>query len=142
MTIGDYYLVNSSRSLENARSHLENLYKNHKEIYIKFYCGKRSLNQNSVKSIWYRDIAKARGDVTAKNVERECKYKYGLPIIRRDPLQNRVHEKLTDTLDYEWRLKIMDCFAVTSVMTKSELAEYLKLMKDDYPYLTFIGEEL
>jgi hypothetical protein len=29
----------------------------------------------------------------------------------------------------------MDCFAVTSIMSVSELSEYLKTMQSDYPYL-------
>lgn len=140
MDIGDHYLIDSQHKLDKALESMKGLYQEHGKLAVKFYYGKRSLSQNAIKSIWYRDIARNRGDVTAKDVERECKYKYGLPIIRQDAVQDRVHAKLTDTLPYEWRIKTMDCYAVTSIMTPNQLSEYMKCMRQDYPYLRFLDE--
>jgi hypothetical protein len=132
---GQYKLINSKATLQNAIDYLQEIFDSHKYARVKVDTGKRTLPQNALKSIWYAHVAETRGDVTAKDVERECKYKYGLPILRRDPMHEYVFSKAVDPLPYEKRLKVMDCFAVTSIMSVSELSEYLKTMQSDYPYL-------
>ena len=134
--MGEYWVVNSEQTKENVKREIDAVFLGKKYARIKIDAGKRTLSQNAMKAVWYCDIAKHRGDVNAKDVERECKYKYGLPIIRRNPMQNYVHEQITDKLIYEKRIKVMDCFAVTSIMSVSELKEYLTMMQNDYPYLT------
>lgn len=133
---GKYIVVNSERSLQSAIDDLSNAVKKHKYARVKIDAGKRTLSQNALKAVWYSDIAKMRDDVTAKDVERECKYKYGLPILRRDAKHEYVFSKSVDLLPYEKRLVVMDCFAVTSVMSVSELKEYLTMMQNDHPYLS------
>ena len=118
-----------------AKSFIEDEYKKYKYIRIKSYGGKRTLDQNSLKCVWYKEISEQRSDVSSKDVERECKYKYGLPILRRDPVHEYVFSRAVDPLPYEKRLVVMDCFAVTSVMSVEQLTEYTKMMKIDYPYL-------
>lgn len=95
----------------------------------------RSLAQNALKSVWYKDIADRLGDRTAKDVERECKLVYGIPILRRDSMNNWVYERSLDKLRHEKQLMLMDSFAVTSQMSVTELKEYLDTMQNDYPYL-------
>lgn len=133
--MGEYWIVNSDHTRDNVKKEIDRVFAEKKYARVKIDSGKRTLSQNALKSVWYSDIAKQRGDVTAKDVERECKYKYGLPIIRRDAMQNYVHEQITDKLAYDKRIKVMDCFSVTSVMSVTELKEYLEMIQADYPYL-------
>ena len=132
---GEFWVVNSDRSLTNAIEHLRSVFSDKKYARVKIDAGKRTLDQNALKSVWYGLIAKHRGDVTAKDVERECKLNYGLSILRRDPARNWVYEKSVDMLPYEKKLRVMDSFAVTSIMTVLELREYLAMMQSDYPFL-------
>lgn len=133
---GEYRVVNSKHTLELAHKELNQRFEKDGFFYHKITTGKRTLPQNSLKSVWYARISSERGDISAKEVERECKYRYGLPILRRDPMHEYVFSKSVDILPYEKRLKVMDCFAVTSVMTVSELKEYLDCMQSDYSYLS------
>jgi len=132
---GEYRVINSAHTLQLAHDELDTLFDEHRYLQHKISAGKRTLSQNALKAVWYAAIAKERADVTAKDVERECKYKYGLPILRREPIHEYVFSKAVDILPYEKRLKVMDCFAVTSIMSVEQLKEYLTLMQSDYSYL-------
>lgn len=146
---GAYWIANSETAWKNLFSHLEGVKKEDKYARVKVDAGKRTLPQNALKSVWYGDIARQRGDVTAKDVERECKYKYGLPILRRDPFRDFVF-KAIDGFDNFKKYKTenygeltgleikhlsMDSYAVTSIMSVKELSEYAGMMQSDYPYL-------
>ena len=133
---GLFVIANSLDTLKTAHDWLDEEFNKHKYIRVKVDGGKRTLPQNALKSVWYGEIAKTREDVTAKDVERECKYKYGLPILRRDPMHEYVFSKAVDGLPYEKRLKVMDCFAVTSIMSVKELSEYCQMMQNDYTWLS------
>lgn len=135
MQSGQHRKVNSKESLQGAIDQITQEFAEHKYGVVTCYFGKRTLPQNSLKSIWYGEIAKRRGDVTAKEVERECKLTYGIPILRRQEMHNWVYEKSLDLLDYERKLKIMDSFSVTSIMSVKELTEYMNEMKQQYSYL-------
>ena len=153
--MGEYWVINSDLTKDNVKKEIDRVFAEKKYARVKIDAGKRTLSQNALKSVWYADIAKQRGDVTAKDVERECKYKYGSPILRRDSFRNMLFGTLdkfeshifykTSYLDdagehvamtgWEIKMKAMDNFAVTSVMSVSELKEYLDMMQADYPYL-------
>lgn len=105
------------------------------EVIIKKANKKRSLDANAIKSVWYRDIAKYREDVSIKDVERECKLKYGVTILRADPANNWIYERSIDKLPYDKKLIIMDRLAVTSQMNTKQMNDYLECMKNDYPFL-------
>ena len=103
--MGEYWIVNSEQTKENVKREIDAVFLDKKYARVKIDAGKRTLSQNALKSVWYGDIAKYRGDVTAKDVERECKYKYGLPIIRRSQMQNYVHENITDKIGLKIKQK-------------------------------------
>jgi len=133
---GQYVIANCKRTLATAHKWLDDEFEKHKYCRVKIDGGKRTLSQNALKAVWYGDISKHRGDVTAKDVERECKYKYGLPILRQDTMHEYVFSKAVDVLPYEKRIKVMDCFAVTSIMSVEQKKEYLQMMQNDYLFLT------
>jgi hypothetical protein len=132
---GSYYRVNSEFTKKCAIDAIHDAFNNHKLGYVKLFFGKRTLPQNALKSVWYAEIAKERGDVTAREVENECKLNFGIPILRRDPGNNWIYENSIDKLPYEKRVKAMTRFAVTSLMSVKELTEYIKEMQNAYPYL-------
>lgn len=154
--MGEFWVVNSKTTCDNVKKEIDRVFSEKKYARVKIDAGKRTLPQNALKAVWYADIAKYRGDVSAKDVERECKFIYGSPILRRDSFRNMLFSTLdkfenhsyykTSYLDghgesimmtgWEIKMKAMDNFAVTSVMSVIELKEYLEMMKADYPYLT------
>jgi len=133
---GEFYIVNNPLSLKTARDGITAAYEKDKYLRVKIDSGKRTLSQNALKAVWYKDIADFRGDVTAKDVERECKLNYGVPILRRDAATNWIYEQSIDKLPHEKKLVIMDRFAVTSIMSVKEKKEYLNSMQSDYQYLS------
>lgn len=133
---GEHWIINSLTKLKNCVEDLYKAFREHKYLYVKIEGGRRTLPQNALKSVWYKDIADHRGDVTAKDVELECKLNYGIPILRRDPGNNWIYERSIDLLTYEKKVKAMSRFAVTSIMSVDEKKEYLNMMQNDYPFLT------
>jgi len=133
---GQYSIVNSALSLKNVIADITAAFLQDKWLRIKIDSGKRTLSQNALKSVWYKDIADFRGDMTSKDVERECKLNYGVPILRRDVATNWVYEQSLDKLPHEKKLIVMDRFAVTSLMSVKEKKEYLTCMQSDYPFLS------
>lgn len=133
---GEFYIVNNPLSLKTARDGITEAYERDNYARVKIDSGKRTLSQNALKSVWYKDIADFRGDVTSKDVERECKLNYGVPILRRDVATNWVYEQSIDKLPHEKKLIVMDRFAVTSIMSVKEKKEYLNCLQSDYPFLS------
>lgn len=127
-------VINSISSLAAFTVQLKKFWIEHKHIRINV-TNMRSLSQNALKAVWYKDISDMRGDCTAKDVERECKLVYGTVILRRRDLEGWLYERTLDRLPYEKRLIAIDGFAVTSAMSSGELKEYLDMMHSDYPYL-------
>ena len=146
---GQYNIVNSALSLKNVIADITTAFLQDKWLRIKIDSGKRTLSQNALKSVWYKDIADFRGDVTSKDVERECKFNYGLPILRRDTFGDllfSVIDRFDSSMMYktskgdftglEIKHQSMDSFAVTSIMSVKEKKEYLNCMQSDYPFLS------
>ena len=133
---GEFYIVNNPLSLKTARDSITEAYERDNYARVKIDSGKRTMPQNALKSVWYKDIADFRGDVTSKDVERECKLNYGVPILRRDVATNWVYEQSIDKLPHEKKLIVMDRFAVTSIMSVKEKKEYLNCLQSDYPFLS------
>ena len=132
---GIFVKVDSKRTLATAHKFLDETFEKHKFFAVKAEYGKQTLLDDSICYFCYWKIAKHRKNITTKHVERECKYLYGLPILRRDPMHEYVFSKAVDLLSYEKRIKVMDCFAVTSIMSAEQKDEYLKKIKSAYPFL-------
>jgi hypothetical protein len=141
--------INSAKSLNTAIWDISKAFEDHNYAEYTIHAGKRTLDQNALKAVWYGHIAKFRGDTTAKEVERECKYNYGVPILSRDPFKQIMFSALNQfdsAKEYntkrfgkltglEIKYLAMDSFSVTSIMTVEELSEYLTMMQTDYPFL-------
>jgi hypothetical protein len=90
---------------------------------------KRSTEQNALQWRWMQEIAEQRGDVTAQEVQAECKLTIGIPILRRDDMAFREqYDATVKGLTYEQKLLVMQPpieFPVTSRMTVKQKTEYL-----------------
>ena len=132
-------VVSSDRTLATAHAFIDEEYSKHKYGTVTFTGGKRTLDQNALAAVWYLDIAKHRGDCNAIEIKNECKYLYGVTILRREAGNNWLYERTIDLMDYEKSVKAMSRFAVTSIMTVKEKTEYLEMMQQDHPFLTSEG---
>jgi len=102
---------------------------------------KRSLDQNAAIRRLYKQMFEYRGDMTAKDVERHCKLTYGVPVLRMNSVVfSYVFKCAVDdkNLNYEQRLKVMDCFQVTSneEFTTSMAGDMINSMMLDNPYMS------
>ena len=97
---------------------------------------KRSLDANAAIRVCYKQIGEHRQDLTVKDVERLCKWTYGVPILRRDcVMHDHIFGQLEKVYDYERLLKIMDAFKVTSDMSTTQANEMIECMMLDFPFV-------
>ncbi len=94
---------------------------------------KRTLSANAQQHVWYAQIAKAKGDITALEVKNMCKDMFGLPILHNSDSYGDKIEFLLHKLDYyqhsqENKMKLIQCLSVTSEFTPAESKEYMDNM--------------
>lgn len=93
----------------------------------------RSLPQNNISHVWYREIAQQAGDRTPEEVRRECKLSCGVPILRTESDEFRaMYDKVVKGHDYETKLLMMDYLPVTSLMSSEQMTEYLETVYYKY----------
>ena len=90
----------------------------------------RSEMQNRTVFMWYREIAKAKGDETATDVRAHCMLHYGVPILREDNDNFREdYDQIVRPLSYENKLKIMVeplDLPVTRIMSVDQMQRYME----------------
>ena len=90
----------------------------------------RAEMQNRTVFMWYREIAKAKGDETATDVRAYCKLHYGVPILREDNDDFREdYDQIVRPLSYENKLKIMVeplDLPVTRIMSVDQMQRYME----------------
>lgn len=93
----------------------------------------RTKLQNALLHKWFGEIARQWNDSTLVDVKAQMHYKYGVPIRNRDPVFNYVWANLTADLPYEKKIGLLKTgvLAMSSVMTKKELSEYMDAMALD-----------
>ena len=94
---------------------------------------KRGLSANNQQHLWYSEISKHRGDMTALDVKNECKHLIGLPLLLNSAKHGDKMEFLLCKLDYykhsyENQLKLIQCLEVTSLFNTAESKEYMNNM--------------
>jgi hypothetical protein len=93
----------------------------------------RSLNQNALFQIFYREIAAQKGDMSEEDVRRYCKLHFGVPILRRgDEAFRDFYAKALIDLDYEDKLRAMAFVPVTSRMSKPQATQYIEDLMDGW----------
>lgn len=93
---------------------------------------KRTLDQNALYHQWLTEIAKHIGE-TKEETERRCKLSHGCRILCRDSEKFLTFcQKTLKRLPYEEMLEAMDYLNVSSIMTTSQMAEYMDEIERTY----------
>ena len=128
------YTINSPTTLSNMIGLLRELFKEKKYFQVTINDGKkRSIEQNFVSHGWYAQVAREEKEYTPEQVKCLCKFHFGLPILRADdPYYNAACEKVIDPLPYEAKIEAMKYWPCTSLMTTSQLSEYMEHVQKHY----------
>ena len=129
--------VNSLKSVNDACEKLKAFWQENKYVNITA-SDKRSLDQNATIRLCYKQIQDHMEGWTAKDVERHCKLIYGVPILRKNPVDDWVFKNTIDKGDMQQRYKMMDCFSITSKMSTEEAKEMINCMLIDFPFIEII----
>lgn len=95
---------------------------------------KRSIPQNSISHAWYNEIAERLGDRTPNQAKCESKAWCGVPILLAEDQEFRESYEalIKDRFTMEEKIKLMEWFPVTSLMSKAQLAQYLEAMREHW----------
>jgi len=89
----------------------------------------RSIDQNRLAFMLYREIAEQLGDQTAEEVRAECKLTLAVPILRSENEKFReVYDRLLKGMDYATKLELMTepmDLPVTRCFTTKQMTAYL-----------------
>ena len=104
-----------------------------KRIVISDWKPNRSISANNQQHLWYGQIAKHKGDVSAIDIKNMCKDSLGLPILLTSIKHGDKIEFLLHKLDYykhsyESRMRLIQCLEVTSLFNTKESKEYMENM--------------
>lgn len=97
----------------------------------------RSLAQNDLSHMWYREIADQCGDQTPLEIKRYCKLNIGVPILMENEKFARKYSAIMNDVPYEYQLEAMDLLDVTSAMSTKQMTEYLEQMEYHFIPLGF-----
>lgn len=102
----------------------------------------RSLNQNSLWAIWYGLIGNELGD-TPKDVKKECKILYGVPILvaENESFRRMWNAKFANDT-YVQQLFMMQYLPVTSLFSKGQGMIYQETLQREYAKRQIILEVL
>lgn len=127
-------VINSDTSLSQAIGELRELFRSAKFLRVSVKTGKhRSLDQNAIAHAWYEQISRELREDTPLGVKCYCKLHYGVPILRAEDSQFReCYDSVIKPLSYENKLKAMQHWPVTSLMSKGQLSQFLEAMQADF----------
>ena len=96
----------------------------------------RSIEQNALAFLWYREIAEQMGDRTATEVRAHCKLHHGVKMLVTENGAFRAawHARFL-RWDYEAKLELMVeplDLPVTRLMTTKQLTQYLDAIADEF----------
>lgn len=99
----------------------------------------RTLEQNRLAFLWYREIAEQMGDRTASEVRAHCKFNHGVKILvtENEAFRKAWQARFLDW-DYEAKLSLMVeplDLPVTRLMTTRQLTQYLDAIADEFTRL-------
>jgi hypothetical protein len=126
--------INSQGALTEYCQRLVDFWLEHKWINVTANA-KRSLDQNRAIRECYKQIRMNNEGWTAKYVERLCKLQYGVPILSEHEKHSWVFNQVLPKLNFEQRLKVMDTFAVTSIMTPTQSSQFIQSLIDDFTFI-------
>ena len=93
----------------------------------------RTLQQNALSHAWYEQIAAELREDTAANIKAECKLRYGVTILRAEDAEFRaMYDGALKAMTYEQKLAVMHYLPITSIMTTTQLSQYLEAVRKAY----------
>ncbi len=102
--------------------------------------GKRSLEQNRLQHMWYREAAEQLKEYDAVDYRYICKLTLGIPILRgADYDFQQFYDRVIKPNSYEDKIALMEWVPVTSIMDKQQKKDFLDAQ---YIYLTGLGAQL
>lgn len=128
------FVIDTESRLQSVIGELRNAWKQTKYLRLLLTDAKpRSNDQNSLSHHWYAQIAMELGDRTEQQVKRECKLRFGVPILRADDEGFReLYDARIKPLSYEAKVDLMELIPVTSLMDTGQLSRYLEAMQKAY----------
>jgi len=103
------------------------------KVIVGAYKQDRSVEQNAVCHGWYGKIARELKEDTPEGVKRWCKLNIGVPILRTDDADFSAFCDLAlKRLSYEKQIEAMKYLDVTSLMSTSQMLEYMTTMQDTF----------
>ena len=96
----------------------------------------RTVEQNALAFLWYREIAEQMGDRTATEVRAHCKLHHGVKMLvtENGAFRTAWHARFL-RWDYEAKLELMVeplDLPVTRLMTTKQLTQYLDAIADEF----------
>ena len=94
----------------------------------------RSLAQNALSFVWYKQIFLQGREMDTVDARRFCKLHFGVPIrCGSDPEYHAAwHSLIVPHHDYQGQIKLMDWWPVTRDMKPDEMSEYLTAMQKHF----------
>lgn len=127
-----YFVVNSEERVKRFTERIKELFEANKYVRFTWSLEKRSLDQNALINIWYREIGNKLGE-EEKEVRARCKLDYGVPIRKREEKFAKVWKALEqrvfnayNTPPREVALAFIENFSITSEMDSQQMSEYMQ----------------
>jgi len=97
----------------------------------------RSGQQNNLQWLWAKDAAEQLNEYSVEEEQRQCKFLYGLPILKRkekfiEKWNKIISQGTSEEMLYENQVELMEFIPISSVMTKKEMQEYLDTCYQHY----------
>jgi len=126
--------LSSESTVTNFLAHIGEMRLHGKRPIFQQVPEKRSLDQNSMFYALYQQIASQAGDQSVSDVRKECKLRYGVPILRvgNEKFKALYDRSIRGTLTYEEKLEAMEILPVTRLMTKEQGTEYIDTILREY----------
>lgn len=129
--------LSCSHGYDSFMAHVSQMKLAGKRVRVQIVPEKRSLDQNSMIYAVYKQIAEQLEDQSIQDVRRECKLRYGVPILRAgDAKFKAMYDKaIRGNLTYEEKLQAMDYLPVTRLMSKEQGTEFIDTVIREYSQL-------
>lgn len=132
-SLGEAWNVRNDLERDNLVNFIDEERKGKRLLVTVRDASKRSLNQNDMKEQQVAVIAEQLYGGDEDYARREAKYLCGVPILYRDdPKFKMVCDKALSNLTHEERIEAMEFMPVTSLMSKSQMKEYIDKVFDKY----------
>lgn len=132
--MGQRWSLNTGERIQFFVQHVTEMMTAGHPATVEFIKPGRSLDQNSMIYALYQQIAAQVEDQAIIDIRRECKLRYGVPILRagNEKFAAMYNKAFLRTLDYEEKLQAMDFLPVTSLMTKTQGTEFIDTLIREY----------